>query len=504
MAAANRTVTTLSIALIVFVMLTFVLAVTTYLFFKQRMDEQLRREDAVKEANGLRENLLAAQGEAGKLREIIGVQPEETIEQVETGFNELLQRDFSDFNRQPRSYLTLTAWLREQFRTWAGETGTADAKAKQAEAEAERIRKQAEEAVAAARKDAEAARQQQSAEKQDFDDKWKRHEGELRSLLAEKEKAEKQVEAFNLLVTEIDKAEQWLPPEVQREFRARPTQEKLDVVYKELRDRRKEIERQNKLLATLRVADRAMQEQVLAATPGDDRIDGFDGRVVSVDAGDRTAMVSFSSTSGMRPGLVLSVFDPADPRPKASARKGVLEVTAVEGATRARVRIRQDSARNPILAGDGVASSLWSAGTSPEVVIAGFVNLDDDAEPDLDALVGAVQRTGARVVDKLTASTTYVVDAGRPPASVSGPPADGKAAGDDAEAEAKQDEGLRDRRADAGRVNERRDRLLQEAKDRGIKVITVDGLLDVLGIDRASFDVGRLPRTGSARPAATR
>ena len=57
--AANRTLTTLSIALIVFVMLTFMLAVTTYLFFKQKFDaenaardsgeKQLRAEDELRE-----------------------------------------------------------------------------------------------------------------------------------------------------------------------------------------------------------------------------------------------------------------------------------------------------------------------------------------------------------------------------------------------------------------------------------------------------------------------
>ena len=45
-AQRNNVVQSLSIALIVFVMLTFVLAVTTYVFFKQQIDEQVKVVEA--------------------------------------------------------------------------------------------------------------------------------------------------------------------------------------------------------------------------------------------------------------------------------------------------------------------------------------------------------------------------------------------------------------------------------------------------------------------------
>ena len=44
MATTNPTVYRLSIALIVFVLLTFILTITTYLFFKQRMDERAKAQ----------------------------------------------------------------------------------------------------------------------------------------------------------------------------------------------------------------------------------------------------------------------------------------------------------------------------------------------------------------------------------------------------------------------------------------------------------------------------
>jgi len=72
MATTNPTVYRLSIALIVFVLLTFILTITTYLFFKQRSDERAKSQVAEKATADKQEALLASQAETQKLREFIG------------------------------------------------------------------------------------------------------------------------------------------------------------------------------------------------------------------------------------------------------------------------------------------------------------------------------------------------------------------------------------------------------------------------------------------------
>jgi hypothetical protein len=177
----------------------------------------------------------------------------------------------------------------------------------------------------------------------------------------------------------------------------------------------------------------------------------------------------------MRPGLLLAVYDPADPRPQVGNRKGLLEVIAVESPTVARARIRRDSLRNPILGGDGVATSLWAPGESPEVVIVGFVQLDGDPTPDADTLQAAIERTGGRVVEAVTPTTTMVVDGGLPKA-VAG---EGKIPG--------------------WRTNvddKRREREIRSARQLGVRIVGLDQTLDLLGLQRADLETGRLPARG--------
>ena len=110
--AANRTVTSLSIALIVFVMLTFVLAITTYVFFKQRLDEQARADDAVTETAKARTELQAAVDEKQKIQEdIIGVAREKTFAEIELEKTERIAKDFAGFNDDPKTLLKLVTWL---------------------------------------------------------------------------------------------------------------------------------------------------------------------------------------------------------------------------------------------------------------------------------------------------------------------------------------------------------------------------------------------------------
>ncbi|RLS76785.1 MAG: hypothetical protein DWI03_08180 [Planctomycetota bacterium] len=480
MATNRTTVATLTIALIVFVILTFVLAVTTYLFFQRWMEEYeagvaLKAADVTKN-----EQLGGVQQDNAKLREVIGAGEEELLDAIETSKNELFTQEFAGFSGDQKTYRTLVAWL-------ADELKARDQKVKDAEAKFQQAMKLAEDKV----KEADAAKQVAVASLQDAKDTFEtevtkfntdrsEHETKQSKLVEEKSKAEAGAERYRLVVQEIAKfggvlsaASKPLFDSAVRE--GNPTQQ-LEVVYRELQSREKVIKTQNETLSSLRVASTGQQQAVLAATPRDERIDGFDGRVSTINEADHTAMVSFRSTAGMRPGLVLAVYDPSDPKPRVGSRKGLLEVIGVEGPTMARARIREDSTRNPILSGDGVASSLWSVGTAPEVAIVGFVRLDGDTRPDRDRLVALVERSGGQVVDSVTESTAMVVDAGVPPPS----------AGDTTSTWRKED-------------GERRNRALEKAKQAGVRVTGIDALLDMLGQNREAFET-----RGGARAPETR
>ena len=473
---ANRTVASLSIALIVFVMLTFVLAVTTYLFFKQRLDEQARAETSAAETNKARTELNTAVDEKRKLQEILGVAEEKTIAQIEAETNERFTTEFTGFDAEPKTYLTLVDWLAEAIRKKDGQMEALRLDNEKVVADKDKAIEQQKSAAARAVAEKQKVAEDAAAERRKFDAARGQHEAQQQELSGKRDEALNQSIAFDKLKAEVAKGEQFLTPDQQQEFRSKPDPEaQLGVLYAALRARAQVIEKQNEVLATLRAADQTVQTAVMAATPQDNRIEGFDGRVISVDPAARTALISCPSTRGMRPGLLLAVYDPADPRPQVGNRKGLLEVITVESPTVARARIRRDSVRNPILGGDGVATSLWTAGESPEVAIVGFVQLDGDPTPDVDTLTAAIERTGGRVVEAVTPTTTMVVDGGLPK-SVAG---EGKIPGWRPNVDDK-----------------RREREIRSARQLGVRIVGLDETLDLLGLQRADLETGRLPTRG--------
>jgi len=480
MASSRTTVATLTIALIVFVMLTFVLAVTTYLFFQRWIEEYesgvtLKAADVTKN-----EQVAGLQQEIATLRGVIGATEEELPDAIELTKNELFTQEFAGFNADQKTYRSLVTWLGKQLKDKDRSVKDSDEKLQQAIKDAKAELQTADEAKVAAVKNLEAEKERFAAEVKKFNEDRQAHESQQSKLADDKSKAEAGATKYTTVIEKIKDAGKLMSAASKPLFDSavndnNPTQQ-LDVVYRELEARDRQIKKQNEMLAALRVASPDQQQAVLAATPRDDRIDGFDGRISTVDEADRTVMLSFRSTAGMRPGLVLSVYDPDDPKPRAGSRKGVVEVVSVESPTRAKARIREDSTRDPILSGDGIASSLWSSGAKLDVVIVGFVILDGDSRPDRDRLVALVERAGGTVGDAVTSTTSLVVDAGQPPPSV----------GDTGDTWRKED-------------GERRTRAVAAAKQSGIRVTGVDALFDMLGQTRDSADAG-----GSARAPATR
>ena len=475
----NTVVQSLSIALIVFVMLTFVLAVTTYLFFSQQLQAQKDAEAARAEATKSKAEFNAAVDERKKLQEIIGIAEEKNTAEVETDTAETFAAKYPDFKDEPKTYKKLSEWLQKAIadkdEALNANEAALSAEKQRAEAAAEESAKtQSNMQVQIAAKEEEAKKL-----KEEFDKDRGRFVQQEQQLVADQKAALDRATALERLVEEVAKGEQFLSPERQRRFKGQSPEGRIQTVFEELRECEKTILRQNDLLADLRAADKSLQEVVLAATPKNTREEGFDGRVVSVNESDRSVLVSLRSTAGVRPGLLFHVYRPDDPRPELAAKKAVIEVVSVETETVVKARIRQDSVGDPILSGDGVATSFWKAGAPLEVVVVGFVQIDQDIPADADRLQQLIERIGGRVEQSVGPSTTMIVDAGQPK----------KIGGEGAS------------RATGWRAADemRRDKQLKEARRLGIRVVGLDAFLEMMGLDRDALDNNRLERPGSMR-----
>lgn len=468
--AVNRTQQALSIALSLFVMLTFALGVTTYLFFTKRQEADQAQQTATTAAAEAQAAMQATKDEMATLRGIIGVAAEMPIADVETGLAKLFEGDFQGFAGDEKSYLRLIEWLRAEFRTKSEAVTKAEAEAKAAQAKAAADVKAAQDAVAAAKEAEATAVAGLKAAKDEFDQKRTAHEAQQGKLLDGKRTEEEKARDLANLKLQITGVGEYLPPARRVGLEGKKPEEQLEIIRNELRNQAKEITRLNELLSVARIADPAVQEAIAKLQPEADRIDAVDGRVIDVDPRSGQVLVSCRSTGGIRPGLVLHVFPPGGQRPQFGDRKAVVEVTEVEGPSLLRTVVRQEDTRNPILAGDGVASSLWAPGMSPAIVIVGSADVDADGRSDAKALEELVTKAGGRVVNDVATDTALIVDLGMP-----------AAAGEDPE-------------GSLATEGKRRDRALKTAKLYGTRVGSLESLLDMLGLDANSFGAARLPR----------
>jgi hypothetical protein len=473
------------IALVVFVTLTFVLSGTTYWFYKKYTESQQVVDVKQKEASDANTKRL----EAEKLREalvkdVLGFPEEMTNADIEKQKAAAVDERFGE-HMKPHTYVRAVEWLTESIVKKHGEMGVLQSAADKFAAE---------KAQAIAAKDKELAdvkKAKEEAEKRATDlaaehEKYKTlSDSDKNKLITEKQLAAAQAQRLQLVTEEIAKGERYLSAERRKNWPrdAAPAdpakvvpgesanERRVMLLLDEMRDRERSIARQNQIITQLRVADPALQNTVLAATPKDDRVDAFDGRILSVNELDRTVLVSFATTTGIRTGLLFDVYSPTDPQPQLGSKKAVVEVSAIEGGSLVRCRVRRSSTADPILPGDAVASSLWSADAPLEVVIVGSPSLGGTPQADLERLRRLVERVGGTVAESVSPSTTIVVDGGFPKS---------RGASDGS------------RKPMTEKDKENRTKQLELAKQMGIKVQAVEPFLGMLGLQLDALGENRM------------
>ena len=260
MATTNPAVYRLSIALIVFVLLTFILTIATYLFFSQYSKEQQTAKEA-------RDALTKAQGEAGqaadeikRLRDVIGADATAKIEAIESDLATLYQADFNGVAKEPKSYASLVSSIREEFRA-------INAARKDIEAAKDQQKKTADEAVAAATKardDAEKAKadveKERDSDRSKWQDDWKNHEGELAKRRQEKDEADAAAKRLKALEQRIAEAEPRIDADKRADFRVKDPMQQLETLLDSVltptrnalkAERRRARELESELLDTL-------------------------------------------------------------------------------------------------------------------------------------------------------------------------------------------------------------------------------------------------------------
>ena len=173
----------------------------------------------------------------------------------------------------------------------------------------------------------------------------------------------------------------------------------------------------NKLRSEVQDAQNRSRQEVAQAKNGQDRLtiqldrmrtqldeyrketfDVADGLISYYNARTDLVTINRGSEDGLRARTSFGVFDQSDNNMARAAKKGTIEVQRILGPHLAEARVIEDSAANPIIAGDLIYTPLWAPGGRLHFGIVGFIDLDGDGQDDREMLRQMIRSSGG-VID---------------------------------------------------------------------------------------------------------
>lgn len=348
----------LQIALIIFVMLTIVLGVTTFIFFR-RYDETMADAKAkTEQATKASTDLGNEKAEKEKLKKLLGFPETDKIDTIE----EQSRADFTPYrDKYPEENLTyrqLVKDLHDQIgelnKLLADEKDEVQTLKDQNERRIEEIKPQIE--VASAARDKAAA--DLEAERKQYNDAASKFGEQQNKLAAALEKARKEGEA------QVAK----------------------------LQGQLEEVNLQIQRLNQLNVAIGKKLDDVVKET-----FEVADGEVTWVNQRNGTVWVSLGRADGLRRQTSFAVYASDTNDVSKAGKKGSVEVTQIWGDHVAEARIVEDLITDPIMPGDKIHTPIWSPGERRRFALTGDLDLDGDGKSDLQKVLNLISLNGGLV-----------------------------------------------------------------------------------------------------------
>lgn len=372
----------LQIALIVFVMLTIVLGVTTFLFFRQYEEATTRANAAEQKATESSTAARTAVEEANTLKRLIGFAATDTVATIEEAAAGDMRTYAGTMPEENRFYRTVLEYMFTVLKD--RDTELTDTKLALETLKNEfRVRE--------ASKDPQIA----SADKRATD-----AEAALKAAMADYGKERDRMKA------DQDKVAASL-------VSARKEQdEAVAKLSTKLEGQAKRIEGLTRELSGTLTTIREMKDPHLAVA---------DGEIRWVNQRAGTVWINLGRADGLSRQASFAVYnaDASDLSPE--AKKASIEVTQILGDHLAEARIVDDELSDPVQLGDKIQTPIWNPGEQKRFALAGKMDINGDGREDFENVRNIITMHGGqidaymRVTPKpemsgtITANTTYLV-----------------------------------------------------------------------------------------------
>lgn len=370
----------LQIALIIFVILTIVLTVTTYMFFSSYQKERAAKEsaDSARQKAEAATNTAVTEFESIKTS-IVGAKQTDKLDDIK----KLIEKDVAAFGKgvsgDNQNYHFLTEHLGSELRN--ANTRVAELTAKST-ALAEKIKS---DETAKAAEIAQYKKQLADAAK-DLDAERKKFGTDREGITSEKGELAKKFDSKRREHEELSK--------------------KSAAELAALAEQKAEIKR---------VLDNKNRKD----SESEKANEIADGKVNWINQRSRSVWINRGTADNLRLQTSFAVFAKEESNPIDANSKGKLQVIRLLEPHLAEARIVEDDLSNPIMPGDLIFSTVWQPGRAEHFALAGFMDIDNDGEDDRERIRDLISLNGG-VVDaettadgertgKVTVDTKYLV-----------------------------------------------------------------------------------------------
>ena len=411
----------LQIALIIFVMLTILLSVTTFMFFREYEEAATKSradaENATKQTQAARDAITDMES----LKKMIGVSETAKLDEVRTAFDDDMKKYANTAPDESKFYRPALEFLGKTLDEKTTELIAARDAIQQEKDAREKVEKAKQEQVAAAEENARKAEADLAAAKKQFEEERKKMTEDNTEL-------------------------------------ARQLKEKNEAISTLTEESKKDLGEMTADRNRLAQINKGLGEKVEDLDP----TSGFevpDGEIVSVDQRSRTAYINVGSADGLKRQTLFSVVAGDEQVGRDQKTKGRLEVMEVLQPHFSECRITADKITDPIVKGDKIYTPLWQPGRSESFGIVGVIDIDNDGIDDRALVRDLIRLNGGRIdaedtpegkqIGELNLNTRYLIEGY--------PPEDGQVAG------------------------KAYTKLLRDARDLGVRLINVNKFLDQVG-----------------------
>jgi hypothetical protein len=245
--------------------------------------------------------------------------------------------------------------------------------------------------------------------KKQFDDAMQETIEKEKTLLAEKEKYQQQVNEIKQDYNNLKALTQ------------QTANQQVNMLMTQLDEERTARKRLNQQLlkteAELAIAEermkRAQEKLHELVPPPDSEIAAYqpDGKIILIDASAKIVHINLGSEDHVYRGLTFSVYDKNMPIPKDGRGKAEIEVFNV-GKNISAARIIRSSVKNPIILDDIIANLIWDSDKMNVFVVAGEFDLDNDGTVDYrgaEKIKALIEKWGGKAVDNISINTDFLV-----------------------------------------------------------------------------------------------